>query len=359
MKTHFLSLNADAYVALMQSWGFPAFRGRQIAEWIYQKKVATLAGMSSLPRSLRSRLEEELDFFLPEIVDQVCGDDGSTKMVLRTKEQHLIECVIMRYKERSSLCVSTQVGCKLGCLFCQTGRLGFVANLAAHDILAQYMLANQHLEGENRRISHVVFMGMGEPLDNYAATVMAANRLMAPDGFALSARHVTISTAGIPEAITRLATDSRAALAVSLHAASDALRSELMPINRRHPLESLKRALTDYQAQTSRKIMIEYIMIKDKNCAIRDAKDLVRFLQGIRAKVNLIPFNHHPGLPFERPDDEVIRAFQLHLTQRSIPAPVRYSLGGDLSGACGQLAARLNGNTQGAVDREGFRSHLK
>ena len=226
---------------------------------------------------------------------------------------------------------------------------------AAHDILAQYMLANNLLKDDHRRLSHVVFMGMGEPLDNYDATVAAAERLMAEDGLGLSARHVTISTAGIPAAIRRLAVDSRAALAISLHAARDELRNELMPIGRRYPLDELKKALMDYQSRTGKKIMIEYVMIKDKNCSLREARDLVRFLQGLRAKVNLIPFNHHPGLPFERADDEVIRAFQQHLTTRSIPAPVRYSMGGDVAGACGQLAARVSGENETPVDRDGFR----
>jgi 23S rRNA (adenine2503-C2)-methyltransferase len=248
--------------------------------------------------------------------------------------------VILRYENRTSLCVSSQVGCKLACDFCQTGKLGFVRHLERSEILSQLFMANQILAPEGLRVTHVVFMGMGEPLDNYDNTVGAANVMMAEDGFFLSARHVTLSTSGLAPEIERLATDSRAALAISLHASRDELRTSLMPINRRYKLERLKEALLNYQRATDKKITIEYILIKDSNCGLQEAKELVRFLHGLQAKVNLIPFNAHPGLPYQRPSDDDIRQFQKYLADRSIPAPVRYSKGLDVSGACGQLAAK-------------------
>jgi 23S rRNA (adenine2503-C2)-methyltransferase len=230
----------------------------------------------------------------------------------------------------------------MACSFCQTGKLGFFRHLTTHEILAQYVLAAKIVESEGRRLSHVVFMGMGEPLDNYDHVVRAVRTLTSPEGFGLSARHVTVSTSGLSPQIRQLAKDARCALAVSLHAARDDLRLSLMPINRRYPLEDLKSALVDYQTQTGQKITIEYILIAGQNCGPREARELVRYLHGLRAKVNLIPFNSHPGLPHARPTDEEIRTFQLYLAERSFAAPVRYSKGLDVSGACGQLAAKTS-----------------
>ena len=336
---HALSLTPTALVALAQSWGEPGFRARQIAEWLYRRRVTSPDEMTNLSRELRDRLAKELDWQLPAIVSQLDGADGSTKLLLQS-ERGYIEAVILRYEGRTSLCVSSQVGCKLACSFCQTGKLGFVRHLRSEEILAQFAVAQGIVAPEGRKVSHVVFMGMGEPLDNYDNVIAAVNQLTGKEAFALNPKHVTVSTSGMVPRIVTLATDARAALALSLHAARDELRTELMPINRKWPLADLKTALLAYQKATGDKITIEYILIKDKNCGQREAKELVRFLHGLRAKINLIPFNSHPGMPYERPDDETIRAFQKYLTDRSFAAPVRYSKGLDVSAACGQLAAK-------------------
>lgn len=339
-KPHFLSHSKTEYRELFKGFGLPTFRADQLAHWIYKAGIHDPEQMSNLNKDLRQDLFLKIDWSLPEIVSRLTSADGSTKLLLKSQKGHLIESVILRYEGRTSLCVSSQVGCKLACDFCQTGKLGFVRHLDRSEILAQLYLANQILQPEGLRVTHVVFMGMGEPLDNYENAVAAANVMMDEDGFFLSARHVTLSTSGLAPQIEKLATDTRASLALSLHAARDDLRTELMPINRRYDLERLKAALLSYQKATGRKITIEYILIKDKNCGIREAKDLVRFLHGLKTKVNLIPFNAHPGLPYQRPGDEEIRAFQKHLADRSIPAPVRYSKGLEVSAACGQLAAK-------------------
>lgn len=352
MKTHFLAHDLKGWQELLASWGEPVFRAGQIMDWIYKKHVHLPSAMSNLSKSLRERLESEVDWALPEVVSQLNSQDGSTKLLLKNGRNQLMEAVIMRYEGRTSLCVSSQVGCKLACSFCQTGKMGFVSHLTTAEILSQYALAQAHVLPEGRRISHVVFMGMGEPLDNYANAVATANRLMAEDAYRLSRQHVTISTSGLAPKILDLADDCPAALALSLHAARDDLRTELMPINRKYSLAELKEALLEYQRRTGRKITIEYILIKEKNCGLREAKDLVRFLHGLRAKVNLIPFNAHPGMPYQRPDDQEIRAFQKHLADRSIPAPVRYSKGLDVSAACGQLAAKVSDNLHAKPERK-------
>jgi len=339
-KPHFLNFSRLEYRQLLKDWGMQSFRADQIAHWIYKAGVRDPEQMSNLGKDMRQKLFTDLDWHMPEIISKLDSVDGSTKLLLKSHKGHTIESVILRYENRTSLCVSSQVGCKLACDFCQTGKLGFVRHLERGEILSQLYLANEILGPEGLRVTHVVFMGMGEPLDNYENAVGAANVMMAEDGFFLSARHVTLSTSGLAPEIEKLALDSRASLALSLHASRDDLRTSLMPINRRYKLERLKEALLYYQKTTGRKITIEYIMIKDSNCGLREAKELVKFLHGLRTKVNLIPFNAHPGLPYDRPSDEDIRTFQKYLADRSIPAPVRYSKGLDVSGACGQLAAK-------------------
>lgn len=339
-KPHFLSLSREDYSSLLQEWGQPKFRAKQVADWIYEKQVRSPDEMLNLPKNLRQELFLRIDWSLPEIKSSESSSDGSTKLLLVNSKGYSIESVVLRYENRTSLCVSSQVGCKLACDFCQTGKLGFVSHLTKAEILSQLYLANILLKDEGKKVSHVVFMGMGEPFDNYANAVGAANTMIAEDYFNLAARHVTLSTSGLAPRIRELAQDSKAALALSLHAARDDLRTSIMPINRKYKLEALKEALVYYQSQTNRKITIEYILISQVNCSLREAKDLVRFLQGLKAKVNLIPFNAHPGMPYQRPSEDEIRRFQKHLSDRSIPAPVRFSKGLDVSAACGQLAAK-------------------
>lgn len=336
---HIFGFSPDAIKSRLSEWGEPRFRAQQLCEWIFTARQWQPEAMLNLSKSLRHRLAAEWRWDMLPLDSKLDGADGSTKLLFRS-QRGLVESVILRYPGRVSLCLSSQVGCRLACSFCQTGKLGIVRDLETWEIVAQYAAAAQIVAAEGRRISHIVFMGMGEPLDNYEAVTAAVRLFTGPSGYGLSARHVTVSTSGIAPRIGQLAGDVRAALAVSLHAARDELRSELMPINRRYNLATLKAALVDYQQKTGDLVTIEYILIKDKNCSQREAKDLVRFLSGLRAKVNLIPFNAHPGLPYERPDDNTIRAFQVYLAERSIPAPVRYSKGLEVSAACGQLAAK-------------------
>ena len=336
----FLDLNRDDWTSFFKAQGVPGFRATQASDWVFKQLALSTTEMTNISKDLRATLDASFDWHLPEVVSALNSQDGSTKLLLKTKNGQYIESVILRYEGRVSLCVSSQVGCKMACSFCQTGKLGFFRNLSTHEIIAQYVIAARMVRAEGRRLSHVVYMGMGEPLDNYQNVVKSANMLVSPDGFGLSARHVTVSTSGVVPKIKDLAKDARCALAVSLHAARDDLRNELMPINRKWDLADLKSALLEYQRETGDKITFEYIMIKDKNCGLREAKDLMKFLHGFKAKVNLIPFNAHPGMPHDRPTDSDIRAFQVYLAERSIAAPVRYSKGLDVSGACGQLAAK-------------------
>lgn len=340
IKSGYLDLSREDWNLLLKSQNVPSFRAGQAADWVFKHLATSTVEMTNISKDLRATLDDTLGWTLPEVASALNSQDGSTKLLLKTPSGQFIESVIMRYEGRVTLCVSSQVGCKMACSFCQTGKLGFFRHLTTHEILAQYLIAARMVRAEGRRLSHVVFMGMGEPLDNYAHVIKAVNILVSPEGFGLSARHVTLSTSGVASKIRLLPKDTRCALAVSLHAARDDLRQELMPINRKWDLAELKSSLMEYQSETGNKITFEYIMIRNKNCGLREAKDLVKFLHGFQAKVNLIPFNAHPGMPYERPTDDEIRVFQVYLAERSIAAPVRYSKGLEVSGACGQLAAK-------------------
>jgi len=336
---HFLSL--EEWKGYLYEKKQKTFRAKQIFEWLFEKRAYHPDQMSNLSKDLREMLVQDFAWEMPTIISRLDSEDGASKLLLELPDGKTTEAVILRYKDRVSLCVSSQVGCKLACKFCQTGKLGFFRHLTDAEILAQFLIANSIVsKEEDRRISHVVFMGMGEPFDNYENVANAVKLLVSPEGYDLSKRRVTISTSGVVPNIIKMADEIDGSLAVSLHACNDELRTELMPINRRYDLADLKEALIYFQEETNQKITIEYILIKDKNCGLEHAKELVVFLQGLRAKVNLIPFNAHPGLPYQRPSDQQIRSFQEHLSSRSIPAPVRYSKGLEVSAACGQLASK-------------------
>lgn len=223
----------------------------------------------------------------------------------------------------------------MGCTFCQTGKMGFKRNLTTGEILAQLIIANQ-----TQKISNIVYMGMGEPLDNYEHVINACRVMIDPQAFALSSSRVTISTSGLVPEIRQLGIDLPVRLAISLHAADDEKRSKMMPVNRKYNLAELKEALLEYPASPRHGITFEYVMIQGVNDTPQDAKYLVRFLHGLKAKVNLIPVNHFPGEPLKASDEASLKRFQSYLSERSIPAPIRYSRGQDVSGGCGQLAAK-------------------
>lgn len=319
------------------------FRAKQVFEWFYFKGELNPQNFSNMSKELRQKLSDEFDWSVPTIDTMLPSEDSSEKILLKLHDNRLAECVLMPSDNRVTLCVSSQVGCKMACTFCQTGKMGFTRNLSMGEILIQITLANKRLIERNildRRVTNVVFMGMGEPLDNYDAVVAACKNMIDPKLFGLSKHKVTVSTSGLVPEINRLGKDVPVALAISLHTADDAERSKIMPVNRKYPLEELKKALLNYPVQTRHGITFEYVMIQGVNDSIAHAKKLVKFLHGLQAKVNLIPMNPHPGSTMVATDYEQMRVFQKYLSDRSIPAPVRYSRGQDVSAACGQLASK-------------------
>jgi len=338
--------------ALLQSWGEPAFRARQLYRHLYVNLVQHPEQMTDLPLALRRRLAEiPLSTLHREHVQ--IGDNGMTRKALfRLPDGAVVETVLMVYPDRSTVCVSTQAGCGMSCVFCATGQLGLLRNLSSGEIVAQAIWASQELRamgmaGPAGRVSNLVFMGMGEPFANYDRWWQAVERLHDPQGFNLGARSMTVSTVGLVKGIERLAEERLPInLAISLHAPDDALRSELMPINRRYPIADLMAATRNYIVKTRRRVSFEYVLLQGKNDHPHQAIALARLLRRSAPRgpllfhVNLIPWNPVPGTPLGRSEWERVTTFQQILTDYGIPCTVRVERGVEIAAACGQLAGR-------------------
>ena len=318
--------------------GASPYRGRQVATWLYRKGVIDLARMSDLPKEFRAALVERTRSGLPEVERATPSQDGSRKLVFRLEDGARVSAVVMPDDGRTTLCLSTQVGCGYACAFCLTGTMGLTRNLTPAEIVGQ-LLAVSTLLAEGERVTHIVFMGMGEPLANYTALVQSLRVLTdARLGLGYSPRRLTVSTVGLVSGIGKLAReDLKVNLAISLHAASDEIRSRLMPVNRAWNLETLMRAVRAYPLAPRQHVFFEYVMLDGVNDSAEEAQRLVRLLRGIRAKVNLIPFNDWEGATFRRPPLARILAFQSILLEAGVTTTVRWSKGEDIGAACGQL----------------------
>jgi len=344
-KVNLLGLSRPELEAFVVSLGAKPFRARQLMKWIYRKGESDFARMTDLAKDFRARLEEAAEVRPPSIVTAQASADGTRKWLLRapgaTGVEQAIETVFIPEPGRGTLCISSQVGCMLDCSFCSTAKQGFNRNLSAAEIVGQVWLANRELGATAdgpRVITNVVLMGMGEPLANYR-NVLPAMRIMMDDlGYDLSRRRVTLSTSGLVPQIYRLAEDCNVALAVSLHAPNDALRDQLVPINRMHPIGELLAACWHYlEAQNGRSITFEYVMLDGVNDRPEHAGELARLLRGHDAKVNLIPFNTFPGTQYRRSPEPVIAAFRDSLMRHGVIATIRRTRGEDIDAACGQL----------------------
>jgi 23S rRNA (adenine2503-C2)-methyltransferase len=317
--------------------GKERFRASQLLRWIYPRAVTDFALMTDLAKIFREELAERavVSSFTPAAEE--VGADGTRKFLFRLPDGESVETVLIPMEEgRATLCVSTQVGCAMQCSFCLTGTFGLTRNLTAAEIVNQVCAVRETFPVEN-----IVLMGMGEPLHNLDNVVRALEIFCCPDGFDYSPRKVTLSTSGLVPEMLELGRRTRVNLAVSLNATTDAVRNELMPINRRYPLAELMHACREYPLAPRQRITFEYILIRGVNDSLDDARRLVRLLHGIKAKVNLIPFNEHAGSAFRAPDGSAIEAFQRYLLGRDIVAIRRASKGQDISAACGQLKGRL------------------
>jgi len=355
-----MALDRLAMDAFFADIGEKKFRSQQVLQWLYQRKVTDIGQMTDLSKTLRQKLSNTTSLVLPEIVNQQLSKDGTCKWLLKLHDGNCIEAVYIPEEDRGTLCVSSQVGCSLNCTFCATARQGYSRNLSVDEIIGQVWIANDTLEqmghtlqkpgdqsDQRRPVTNVVMMGMGEPLANFNNVVSAMNLMMDDFTFGLSRRRVTLSTAGMVPAIDRLAATCPVSLAVSLHAPNDALRDQIVPLNRKYPINVLLDACRRYVGDSGRqRVTFEYVMLDGINDSPEHAKQLAEILDDMPAKVNLIPFNPFEGIPYRRSSNNAINRFRDALLSRNIFTVTRKTRGDDIDAACGQLAGEFIDRTR-------------
>lgn len=343
-KVELKGLLPEELEGFAQSLGEAPYRGRQLFSWIHKRLSDSFEEMSDLPRELRQRLDAIAYIFRLTLIRSMEDRQGTVKFLFGLPDGQAIECVNMTYRYGTSVCVSSQVGCKMGCEICASGMSGFVRDLSVSEIVDQVLFSQRRAKERGGRVSHIVFMGSGEPLENYDAVLKAIRLFGSPLGLGMSPRRITVSTCGLVPGIRRLAGEGLPlTLSVSLHASNDRVRDRLMPINRVYPIGELLRACDYYAEMSARRITFEYCIIEGVNDSDKDAIELARMLAGRLAHVNLIPFNPVWGKPFRRPSRERTLRFRDELLSRHIPVTVRRELGLGLDAACGQLRRRFIG----------------
>ncbi|MBO7245001.1 MAG: 23S rRNA (adenine(2503)-C(2))-methyltransferase RlmN [Alphaproteobacteria bacterium] len=344
MKKELIGLSADALKEEMALLGEKPFRAKQLWHWIYNKGETDFFKMTTLAKPFQARLNELYSVSHPAIVTEQTSVDGTRKWLMEFQDGKQVECVYIPESDRGAVCLSTQVGCAQGCKFCHTGTQRMMRNLTAGEIVGQFMSARDSYNewptptDETRMLSNIVVMGMGEPLCNFENLKQALLILMNGDGIGISKRRITVSTSGVANHIPELA-DLGVKLAVSLHAPTDEIRDKIMPVNRKFPLEVLIKACKEYQKRSERRqfITMEYVMLKDVNDSEKDAENLMKLVDGLEVKFNLIPFHHWEGAPFEASSMNKMHKFAKILENNYFAAPIRRSRGEDIMAACGQL----------------------
>ncbi|EHJ48531.1 radical SAM enzyme, Cfr family [Solidesulfovibrio carbinoliphilus subsp. oakridgensis] len=343
--TNLIDLTFHELETLVVSLGEPPYRARQVWQWLWQKGCRDIAAMTDTSKALRARLAEVATIAWPQVARVSESADGTVKFLLTLGDGESVECVLIPEKDHYTACLSTQVGCAMGCAFCATGMMGFRRNMTPGEMLGQVLVARQYLleKGVALALRNLVFMGMGEPLLNYDNLVKTLEALHHPQGFDISGRRITVSTAGVARHLLDLGRTGLCSLAVSLHAPTQALREKIMPGAAKLPLGELIEILRQYPMKPRERLTFEYLMLDGVNDSLEDARELVRLLSRVKAKVNLIVFNATPGLPYQPPPAERVFAFQEALKAKGLTATVRKSKGADIAAACGQLRAECEG----------------
>ncbi|MFC2102479.1 23S rRNA (adenine(2503)-C(2))-methyltransferase RlmN [Bacteroidota bacterium] len=321
------------------------FRSKQVYDWLWKKGCQSFEEMSNLPLSLRNRLSETFSFDVIHETGRQQSSDGTMKIAFRLHDDTIIEGVLIPSENRTTACISTQVGCALGCTFCATATLGFARNLTAAEIVDQvWQLTTLSIESHGIPLSNIVLMGMGEPLLNYTHVKRATDLITDEDGMGISPQRITLSTVGVPKVIRQLADDQfKPHLAISLHAATDVKRDKIIPVNKKFPIKELISALTYYHQKTGKRFTVEYLLLKEVNDSLTDAKALAEFCRNFPVKVNLIEFNPVEGIGFKRSDGKKMKEFHDFLESRNMVVNIRQSRGKDIDAACGQLAGKAKG----------------
>lgn len=326
---------------LMISLGQKKYRATQIFKWIYERGVTNFDEMSDISLSFREVLKNEFTLSIPTIYKKQVSSDGTIKLLLSLGDDSKIETVLMRYNYGLVACVTSQVGCNMGCAFCASGLFKKQRNLEVHELVGQILVLNNLLKEENRKITHVVVMGTGEPFDNYDNVMKFIRILNNPHGFAIGARHLTVSTCGLVEKIREYANEGiQINLAISLHAPSDKIRNRIMPISLKYPLDQLMDAVKYYEATAKRRVTFEYILLEDINDSIENAKELAKLIKGTTSYVNLIPYNPVGELKYKRTSGNRVHRFMDTLIKEGVNVTVRKEFGTDIDAACGQLRAK-------------------
>ena len=335
MREHLFGKTLEELKDLSVKLGLPSFTGRQLAEWLYKKEVSSFEEMTNLSLKARALLKENYDTGIMSPTDVQVSVDGTKKYLFPALEGKFIETAYIPDGKRHTVCVSSQVGCKMGCLFCMTGKQGFQGNLSSGEILNQYRSIP-----EWRSITNLVYMGMGEPLDNLEEVLKSLEVLTSDWGFALSPRRITVSTIGITPAMLEFLNRSNTHLAVSLHTPFEEERRKLMPVQQVYPLKEVLKEIKSWDFGRQRRVSFEYILFKDFNDSVSHVNELSRILHGIRCRINLIRFHPIPDTPLESPDEETIQAFKEKLTAKGITTTIRASRGQDIWAACGLLSTK-------------------
>jgi 23S rRNA (adenine2503-C2)-methyltransferase len=342
-KTDFTDFTLSQLTDFVESISLPKYRGKQIFAWLYRPHVGDFSQMTDLTKDLREMLASQASFHWPEIADVERSKDGTVKFGFKLDDNTYIESVLIPEDDRNTLCVSSQVGCAMGCKFCLTGGMGFKRNLTPGEIVGQVVRVRDWLydDGSEPSLNNLVFMGMGEPLANFDNLLVALELLTDQHGLNFSERRITVSTCGLVPKIIELGQRTKANLAVSLHSVDDSVRSNLMPINNKYPVAEVLEACRNFPIPKRKRIMFEYILIKDLNDSVSDAENLAEKLRDIPCKINLLPYNETEAISFLRPSDEKIELFQKALWKAGYTVLVRSSRGSDISAACGQLAGKI------------------
>lgn len=330
----------------MLELGQKKFRATQIYGWLYGKRVKEIDMMSDISVSFRDVLKEKYTLIMPSIIRQQVSFDGTVKLLLEFDDKMSVETVLMRYDYGNAVCVSSQVGCNMGCKFCASGLIKKQRDLKASEMVAQVMMIQEYLdkEGKGERVSHVVIMGSGEPFDNYDNVMEFIKIINEQKGLAIGARHITVSTSGIPDKIIKYSKEGiQVNLAISLHASNDETRNKIMPVNKAYPLDKLFSAVKEYESNSKRRVTIEYILLKGLNDSLKNASELASLLKGTFAYVNLIPYNEVSENEFKRSDKDSVRAFYEELKRIGVNVTIRKEFGSDIDAACGQLRAKKEG----------------
>ncbi len=355
-KINLLGLDRSTMERFFVEMGEKPFRARQVMQWIHQRGITDFDLMTDLSKSLRASLRQNSEVRLPDVREDQLSKDGTRKWLLHMDGvENAVESVLIPEKNRMTLCISSQVGCALNCSFCSTAKQGFNRNLTTAEIIGQLFLSHHALlkGGPGNGVTNVVVMGMGEPLLNYDAVMSALNIMCDDYAYCLSKRRVTISTAGVVPAIKKLRDSTDVSLAISLHAANDDLRDQLVPLNRKYPIKQLLDACKDYiKGHKRRRITFEYVMLKGINDSLGHARELVRILQPIPAKLNLIPFNPYPFAIYECSDQIVIDRFRDYVIKKGIVTVTRKTRGEDIDAACGQLVGRVKDKSRRSLNHQ-------